>query len=509
MVKKSINENKTREFYPPVVAVLGHVDHGKTSLLDAIRKTTIAQREHGGITQKIGASEVEVIHEGNKRKITFIDTPGHQAFSQMRGRGAQAADIGLLVVSLVDGVMPQTVESIALLKNSKVPYIVVLTKSDDPKKLADKVKQQLLKEEVMLENYGGDVPFIEVSAKENINIKELLDLILLVYDLKKEANFYPFTKIGVFMGIVIESKLDQRSGPLATIVVKNGVLKLRDEIYSEKEKGRVRNLISDSGQNLKEASVGQAVEVLGFDQVPSVGSVVSNTPKIIETFAYSQEEPSSAKAPASQRGESEGQGQEKEVISPFGEENQNMLSIVLCADTQGSLQAITNSIPEKVNFVMQKTGDIEVSDVLFAKSTGSIVLGFNVRIKPEVANLAKTEKVLVKTYNIIYEMIDELSDFIQGKLEALQEEILGIAKILAKFPFDKTFISGIKVQEGRVAKGDKVRLLRGEEVIGESHITSVRKGKDQTSKIEEGQEGGVIISPILDFTIGDMLISHS
>ena len=493
MDKKSINENKTKEFYPPVVAVLGHVDHGKTSLLDAIRKTTIAQKEHGGITQKIGASEVEVMHDGNKRKITFIDTPGHQAFSQMRGRGVQAADIGLLVVSLVDGVMPQTKESIALLKNSKVPYIVVLTKSDDLKKLPDKVKQQLLKEGVMLENYGGDVPFIEVSAKENINIKQLLDLILLVYDLKKEANFYPFSKSGAFMGIVIESKLDKKSGPLATIVVKNGVLKLRDEIYSEKEKGRVRNLISDSGQNLKEASVGEAVEVLGFDEVPSVGSIVSNTPKLIETFAYKQE----------------GQGEDKEVISPFGEENQNMLSVVLCADTQGSLEAIINSIPEKVNFVMQKTGDIEASDVLFAKSTGSIVLGFNVKIKPEVAKLAKTEKVLVKNYTIIYEMIDELSDFIQGKLEALQEEILGIAKILAKFPFDKSFVLGLKVQEGRIAKGDKVRLLRGEEVIGESHITSVRIGKNQTSKIEEGQEGGVMLSPFLDFTIGDMLISHS
>lgn len=493
MDKQSINENKTKEFYPPVVAVLGHVDHGKTSLLDAIRKTTIAAREHGGITQKIGASEIEVLHDGINRKITFIDTPGHQAFSEMRGRGAQAADIGLLVVSLVDGVMPQTIESINLLKNSKVPYIVVLTKSDDPKKLTDKVIQQLLKEEVMLENYGGDVPFIEVSAKENTNIKELLDLILLVYDVKKEANFYPFTKEGAFMGIVIESSLNQKSGPRATVVVKNGVLKLRDEIYSQKERGRVRNLISDSGKNLSEVSVGEAVEVLGFDQVPSVGSVVSHTPKPVEIFEYKQEGPMV----------------EKEVISPFGEEDQNMLSIVLCADTQGSLEAIINSIPEKVNFVLQKTGDIEVSDVLFAKSTGSIVLGFNVKIKSEVAHLAKTEKVMVKTYNIIYEMIDELSDFIQGKLESLQEEILGVAKILAKFPFDKTFVSGIKVQEGRVAKGDKVRLLRGEEVIGESHITSVRKGKEQISKVEEGQECGIVLSPMLDFTIGDMLISHS
>ena len=198
-----------------------------------------------------------------------------------------------------------------------------------------------------------------------------------------------------------------------------------------------------------------------------------------------------------------------ESASPFGEEDQNMLSVVLCADTQGSLEAITNSLPEKVRFIIKKTGDIEVSDVLFAKSTGAIVLGFNVKVKPEVANLARTEKVLVKTYTIIYEMIDEISDFIQGKIEALQEEILGIAKILASFPFEKTKVCGVKVTEGRIAKGDKVRLVRKDEAIGESHVNSVRKGKDQASKIEQGEEGGIILSPFLDFTIGDVLISHS
>lgn len=490
MDKKSV-EIKNDEFYPPVVAVVGHVDHGKTSLLDAIRKTTIAAREHGGITQKIGASEVEIVHEGNKRKITFIDTPGHQAFSQMRGRGVQAADICLLVVSAVDGVMPQTKESIALLKNSKLPFIVVFTKVDDPNILLDKAKQQLISEEVMLEGYGGDVPFIEVSAKENIKIKELLDLILLVYDMKKEANFYPFSKTGTFMGIVIESSLNQKAGPRATIVVKNGVLKVRDEVYTEKEKGKVRSLISHDGKQVQEASVGEAVEVLGFEKVPAVGTVVSNTPKVIEQLEYKEEKPS------------------EESLSPFDNPDTSMLSVVLCADTQGSIEAIVNSIPENVKFVVQKTGDIEVSDVLFAKSTGAIVLGFNVRIKPEVQNLARTEKVPVKTYNIIYEMIDEISDFVQGKIDALQEDIYGIAKVLAKFPFDKTFVCGVKIQEGRLAKGDKVRLLRGEEIVGESHITSVRKGKDQTSKIEQGEEGGIILTPYLDFTIGDMLISHS
>jgi translation initiation factor IF-2 len=482
------------EFYPPVVAVLGHVDHGKTTLLDAIRKTNVAAGEHGGITQKIGASEIEVEHDGKKRKITFIDTPGHEAFFQMRGRGVQAADVGILVVSSVDGVMPQTKESIALLKNSKIPFIVALTRSDDPNKLPDKAKQQLLKEQVMLEGYGGDVPVIEVSGKTGHNVKELLDLILLIYELKREANFYPFSANGAFMGIVIESEMDQKSGPRATVVVKNGKLKVREEIYSDDAKGKVRSLLSDQGKNLQEANVGEAVEVLGFEKVPKVGSVVSNTPKVVETLAYKEEVPQEV----------------KETISPFDVAEKKLLSIVLCADTQGSIEAITHSISEdNVKFVIQKTGDIEISDILFAKSTGAIILGFNARLKPEIAKLAKTEKVLVKTYTIIYEMIDEINDFVQGKLDALQEEIMGIAKVLAKFPYEKTQVCGIKVSEGRIAKGDKIRLLRDDAILGESHVLSVRQGKEQASKIETGEEGGIILSPFLDFTIGDVLISHN
>jgi len=499
MAKTKIDNNKSSENYPPVVAVLGHVDHGKTTLLDAIRKTNVAGGENGGITQKIGASEIEIDHEGKKRKITFIDTPGHEAFFQMRGRGAQAADVGLLIISLVDGVMPQTKESITLLKNSKIPYIVVLTKSDDPKSLPDKVKDQLIKEEVMLEGYGGDIPFIEVSAKTGANVKELLDLILLVFDIKKEANFYPFKADGPLMGIVIESKLDQKSGPKATIIIKNGTLNLRDEIYANDVKAKVKGIVSSLSKAVQEASVGDGVEILGFEKVPEVGSVVTNAKKEVEVLEYKKEEPKE-------------QGEEvvpEESASPFGEEDQNMLSVVLCADTQGSLEAIVNSLPEKVRFIVKKTGEIEVSDVLFAKSTGSIVLGFNVKVKPEVANLARTEKVLVKTYTIIYEMIDEISDFIQGKIEALQEEILGIAKIIASFPFEKTKVCGIKVTEGRIAKGDKVRLVREDVAVGESHVQSVRKGKEQTSKIEQAEEGGIILSPFLDFTIGDVLISHS
>jgi translation initiation factor IF-2 len=486
-----VNEKKTNTIennFPPVVAVLGHVDHGKTSLLDAVRKTNVVSREHGGITQRIGASSVEIVHEGKSRKITFIDTPGHEAFSKMRGRGAQAADIGVLVVSSVDGVMPQTKESISLLKESQIPFIVVFTKVDDPNKLVDKAKDQLLKEDVMLEGYGGNVPFIEVSAKTGLNVKELLDLILLVYDLKKAE--ISSSSEGELKAIVIESKLDQKKGPLASVVIKNGTLRLKDELFSEEGKlGRVRNLVSAEGGNAKEATVGEAVEILGFDKIPSVGSTITAVPL--------------------QEVEKEAQLNEDLPTSPFERQADDSIPIVLAADTQGSLEAIKYSLPEKAKLVKEKTGDIEVSDILYAKSTGAIVLGFNVKTKPEIQNLARTEKVLVKGYSIIYELIDEVNEFVQGKLEALQEEILGIAKILASFPYEKTKVLGIKVSEGRIARNDKLRLLRNDEVVGESQVSSLRQGKEQVSKIEEGQEGGIILSPFLDFQVGDMILSHN
>ena len=493
MVKKTEKVNANEDLiYPPVVAVLGHVDHGKTTLLDTIRKTSIAQREHGGITQKIGASSVEIEHEGKKRTITFIDTPGHEAFSLMRGRGVQAADIGLLVVSSVDGVMPQTKESIELLKASKVPFIVVLTKSDDQNKNPEKAKQQLLKEEVLLENYGGEVPVIEVSAKTNSNIKELLDLIILVFEMKIHAGFYHFSPKNPFSAIIIESKLDQKSGPRATLIVKNGTVSLRDEVSAEGITGKVKNLINDLGERKEKATVGDAVEVLGFENVPKVGSVVYKKGEEKEAEEKNEETPA-------------GEELSKEN---FEQTPENVLAVSLSADTHGSLEAIVSQMPQGIKIVSQKTGDIETSDILFAKSVGAVVLGFNIKIKPEVLKLAATEKVIVKNYLIIYEMLDEIRDFLEGKIQSLQEEIFGTAKVLARFPFEKTEVMGIGVLDGRIARGDRVRVTRGEEIIGESNVSSVKQGKETVSKVEKGQEAGIILSPFLDFTIGDVLISH-
>lgn len=485
--------------FPPVVTVLGHVDHGKTTLLDAIRKTAVASREHGGITQKIGASSIELVHEKEKRRITFIDTPGHEAFSLMRGRGVQAADIGLLIVSVVDGVMPQTKESIALLKETKTPFIVVLTKVDLPERQVEKTKQQLLKEEVLLEGLGGDVPYIEASAKTGKNIKELLDLILLVTDLN--AILEHKSTQGTFEAIVIESKLDQKAGPKATIVVKNGTAVIRDELVTDTSSARVRSFVDDKGAMLSSVTVGDAAELLGFVDVPAVGNVVHKK---------GEHTVSENVVPLPEASEI--------VITPDGEipqdfflkqqEKKDTVSLILRADTLGSLEAITHALPNKAIILSQKTGDISVADVLMAKSTGALVIGFNTRIKNDVTHLAATEKILMRNYTIIYELLDEIKDVLEGKALAMEEKIYGVAQVLASFPFEKTKVCGIKVVEGRVAKGDKARLMRGDDTIGECHIISVRQGKEQTSKVEQGQEAGIILSPLLDFTIGDMVICH-
>lgn len=474
-------KNTDNQFFPPVVAVLGHVDHGKTTLLDTIRKTSIATREHGGITQKIGASSVEIDHEGKKRRITFIDTPGHEAFAKMRGRGAQAADIGLLIVSAVDGVMPQTKESIDLLKASKVPYIVVLTKSDSEQKNPEKAKKQLAAEEVMIEGYGGDVPIIEVSSKTGSNIKELLDLILLVNDLHpKEENINSNSPL---KAIVIESKQDPKAGAKASIVVKNGKIAVRDDVTTGSASGRVRSLILDSGTQVQEVGIGEAVEILGFEKAPTVGDVVYKGSEGL------QDDPGQAKSEASY--------------------DDSAISLILVADTLGSLEAILASLPPKLNIISKKTGEITAADVLLAKSVGALVLGFNIKIRPDVMKLASTEKVLVKNYSIIYEMLQEIEDVVEGKRVSLLEEVYGVAKILASFPFDKQMVMGVKVLEGRVAKGDKVRIERDDAIIGEGHVNSVRTGKDQTSKVEAPLEAGIIVGPAIDFAPGDMVICHS
>lgn len=485
------NDNAANHIFPPVVAVLGHVDHGKTTLLDAIRKTSIADREKGGITQKVGASSVELIHDGQKRTITFIDTPGHEAFGKMRGRGAQAADLGLLIISAVDSVKPQTRESIKALQESNTPFIVVITKTDLPTKNVEKTKQELLKEQVAIEGYGGDIPVIEVSARTNHNIKELLDLISLVFDMHKTADYD--TQVGSNLplkAIVIEAKLDLRAGSKATVIIKNGTMRVREEVQVDGQIFKIRTLLDTREKPVQSATVGDAVEILGFEKVPQVGSIITNK---ANAPVMVQEEKKPMKLDAVYR----------QVEKLKG------IAVILVADTQGSLEAITNAFPEDIKLVSKKTGEVTEADVLLAKSTGGIVLSFNTKIKPDVQNFAMTEKVLLRNYEIIYELLDELEDALEGKLLSQIEQIYGQAKILAKFPFEKTFAFGINVTEGRIARGDRIRIMRGDEVIGETTISSLRVGKNATSKVEKGHEAGIVFPSGLDIVVGDMILSHS
>lgn len=492
MGKKDLQQTDSeKQQYPPVVAVLGHVDHGKTSLLDAIRKTSIAEREKGGITQKIGASSVEIVHDGQKRHITFIDTPGHEAFTKMRGRGAQAADVALLIISLADSVKPQTRESIEILKETKTPFIVVLTKSDLPDVFPDKSKKDLVKEGVMVEGYGGDVPVIEVSAKTGSNIKELLDLILVMFDLHKPADYSEqISSTNPLQAIVIEAKLDPRAGAKATVVVKNGSIQPRDMLKVEGSVFKVRMFLNDMGKPVQKATVGQAVELFGFENVPNVGSVVTHESEQVEAEVVPVQQMS------------------REVIYKRTEEHKG-LSVVLVADTQGSLEAIVNALPEGIKVITKKTGEVTDADIIHAKSTGSIILSFNTKLKPEMITLAMSEKVLLRNYEVIYELLDEVKDAQEGKLLSQMEQIYGTAKILQKFPFEKTFAFGVSVTDGRVAKGDKVRIMRGDTTIVETSINSLRIGKEPTSKVEAGKEAGLVLARPLDILVGDMILSHS
>lgn len=480
-------------FFPPVVAVLGHVDHGKTTLLDAIRKTSIAEREHGGITQKIGASSIEVDHEGIKRKITFIDTPGHEAFAKMRGRGAGVSDIALLIISSVDGIMPQTKESIALLQQTHTPFIVVLTKSDMETKNPEKVKKDLLKEQVALEGYGGDIPVIEVSARTGHNVKELLDLILLLFDLQhRPDDAVNIAEKAQLKAIVIESKLDTRAGPKATVVIKNGSIHARDVLSIDGMPFKVRTIINDRGESVQSATVGQGVELLGFEKVPGVGAVIADAAgKIVAGQLPVEQKPL-----------------QRSMVYKKAEKAIE-LSILLVADTQGSLEAIVHALPQGIRMIEKKTGEVNEADVMMAKSTGGIILSFNTKVKPNVLQLAYTEKIVVRNYTIIYELLSEVTDALEGKVLAQTEQIFGKAKILATFPFEKTLAYGVAVTEGRIARGDHVRLMRNDEPVGEGAIQSLRVGKNPQSKVEKGHEAGLVLGGLLDIRVGDMLLSHS
>lgn len=474
---------------PPIVTILGHVDHGKTSLLDYIRKAAVAAREHGGITQAIGA--YQITHEGSA--ITFIDTPGHAAFEKMRSRGAKVADIAVLVVAIDDGLMPQTIEAINHIKNAKVSMIVAVNKVDLPgiNKTAqmEKIKKQLSDRDVLIEEYGGDVPIVEVSAKTGQGVDKLLEIIQLV----AEVNEFKGDPSLPATGVVVESKLDKFKGPIATVIVQNGTLKKGEQVVIGGVKGKLRGLIDFMGKQLDSAGPSTPIELLGLEGVPAVGAELGKETSTKE----------------------EKQAQVASILDRLKKDETSTLKVVIRADVAGSLEAIEDALQkfneesEHVKVVSASTGDISEGDVKMAASTGAIIIGFNVKVANQTMKMAETEGVLLRTYNIIYELIEEIEAVVEEMLKVgALEEIYGTAQILAVFPYGKSEqIAGCKVLDGYITKGPKVKILRGEEIIGETKIKSLKKVRDEVTRVEKSDECGMMFDPNIDFRVGDLIQS--
>ena len=438
---------------PPIVVILGHVDHGKTSLLDALRKTNIAAREAGGITQNTTAFQVN--------NITFIDTPGHAAFTQMRSRGADIADIAVLVVSAVDGVMPQTKESIATIKEAGIPMIVAINKMDLPGASADNIKSQLTENEVLVEGYGGDIPTVPVSAKTGAGLTDLLEMISLVSSLQSLVS----DPSGSLECVILESHLDARRGPIATGIVKNGTLTTGQELFLDKLVGKAKALVPPI------ALPSTPVEILGLTSVVPVGSILTST-------IQPQNQTSNIQRPPS---------------------NHTILNVILKADVLGSLEAITFSLPAEVNLVSSSTGEVLESDVLSAASTNSQIVAFNVKVPTSTSKLAETDKVKIHSYTIIYELLDALDKLVHPQS---LETIVGQAQILAEFKIDALRVAGCKCISGEISKSDTIKI--GDK---QARIKSLKMGKAEVEKVKTGQEFGAVFSPAVDFKVGENIIA--
>jgi translation initiation factor IF-2 len=488
--KKTRPKNKTavksKDRKPPVVAFLGHVDHGKTSLLDYIRKSKVAEKEAGGITQHIGAYQIDY----KDKKITFIDTPGHEAFSAMRARGGQVSDIAVLVVAADDGVMPQTKESIAHIKAAGIPFLVAINKTDLPGVNVEKVKNQLSSEDVHVEGYGGDIVVVPVSAKTGQGIDDLLEMIDLLADMTelKEKKEVPFK------GVVIESRLDKFRGPLASIIIKEGVLKTTVPIHSTSASGKVKSLIDYLGKNIKEAPPSTPVEVLGFTSPPKVGEVVEGSPT-------EQKEAKEQTKKISPR---------ERLIKP----KENEIRLIIKADVDGSLEAIINSLEslkskdQEVKIYYSETGNISESDVFLAASTKALIIGFNVAISSQAERLAKEEKVLIRNFKLIYELLDELKEGLESlKEEKIEEEVFGEAEIIATFKTAVGSVAGCKVKEGKINKENLIILKRDKKEIGRSKVASMKHRESDINEALEGEEFGLSFEKGLNFTKGDIMLA--
>ena len=488
---------------PPVVTIMGHVDHGKTSLLDAIRKTHVTEGEAGGITQHIGAYTVEC----NGRMITFIDTPGHEAFTSMRARGAQVTDVVILVVAADDGIMPQTVEAINHSKAAGVPIIVAVNKIDKPESNPERVKQQLTEHGLVCEDWGGDTICVPVSAKKQQNLDELLEMVLLqadVLDLKANPN-------KAAKGTIIEAQLDKGRGPVATVLVQNGTLKIGDPIVAGIAYGRVRGMMNDRGENVKTAGPSCPVEVLGFNEVPSAGDIM-NVAEVSKKVA--EERRNRIKA---EQLKNLSKVSLEDLFSHIAEGEVKTLNIVVKADVHGSVEAVKQALEKlsneevRVKCIHGGVGAITESDVMFASASNAIVIGFNVRPDSGARNLAEQEKVDVRTYRIIYQAIEDVENAMKGMFKPVFKEVhLGTISVRNTFKVSSVgTIAGAYVQDGKVQRNAQVRVVRDGVVVHEGQIASLRRFKDDVREVAAGYECGIGIENFNDIHEGDVIEAYT
>ena len=488
---------------PPVVTIMGHVDHGKTSLLDAIRKTHVTEGEAGGITQHIGAYTVEC----NGRMITFIDTPGHEAFTSMRARGAQVTDVVILVVAADDGIMPQTVEAINHSKAAGVPIIVAVNKIDKPESNPERVKQQLTEHGLVCEDWGGDTICVPVSAKKQQNLDELLEMVLLqadVLDLKANPN-------KAAKGTIIEAQLDKGRGPVATVLVQNGTLKIGDPIVAGIAYGRVRAMMNDKGENVKTAGPSCPVEGLGFDAGPSAGDIM-NVAEVSKKVA--EERRNRIKA---EQLKNLSKVSLEDLFSHIAEGEVKTLNIVVKADVHGSVEAVKQALEKlsneevRVKCIHGGVGAITESDVMFASASNAIVIGFNVRPDSGARNLAEQEKVDVRTYRIIYQAIEDVENAMKGMFKPVFKEVhLGTISVRNTFKVSSVgTIAGAYVQDGKVQRNAQVRVVRDGVVIHEGQIASLRRFKDDVREVAAGYECGIGIENFNDIHEGDVIEAYT
>ena len=500
-IEDEIDEEKFLKTRPPVVTIMGHVDHGKTSLLDAFRKTNVVSSEAGGITQHIGAYQTN----NNNKRITFIDTPGHAAFSNMRARGAKTTDIIILVVAADDGIKPQTIESIAHAKSAKVPIIVAINKIDLDNTDPDKVRNELLSHEIIVEKLSGDVLDIEVSALKGTNLDKLEEAILLQADLLDlKANPSRSAR-----GVIIESKLEKGRGSVATVLVQKGTLKVSDIFISGAEWGKVKALINDKGQNIKEADPSTPVEVLGFDSNPMAGDdfIVVDSESIARKIAeYRSSKIQIQKNTVSKTNV-------EEMFAQINKGEVTNLPVVIKTDVQGSAEAIENSITKlstdevKVDVVFKGVGAITESDVTLAGSSKGFIIGFNVRALPHARDIAKRDGVDIRYYSIIYELIDDVKNLLSGLLKPdISENITGNVEIREIFSISKIGnIAGCMVKDGLISRKSQIRVLRDNIVIHEGKISSLKRFKEEVSEVKTGFECGVMLDNFSDIKVGDII----